>query len=99
MRELGPFAWRVVLSAIVMAGVALLLYTVVSANVDPVHWTGQATILAIVGVSAGLIYIGLSLTLGVDDARRVASSCVVASKSGKPPVKARMRFSAPGRYD
>jgi len=72
-REFIPFAWRVALAAAAMGGVALLLHTVVSVRVDLVHWTGQATVLAIVALSAGFVYAGLSLALGVDDARRAAS--------------------------
>jgi putative peptidoglycan lipid II flippase len=72
-RELVPFAWRVALAAAAMGGVALLLYAAVSARVDIVHWTGQATVLFSVAVTAGIVYGALSLALGVNDARRVAS--------------------------
>jgi len=72
-RELVPFAWRVVLAAAAMGGVAVLMYAALSARVDIVHWTGQATVLFSVAVTAAIVYGALSLTLGVDDARRVAS--------------------------
>ncbi len=71
-QEFVPFAWRVGLAAAAMGGVALLLYAVVSARVDLVHWTGQATVLITVAGAAVVGYGGLSLALGVDDARRVA---------------------------
>ena len=72
-RELVPFAWRVVLAAAAMGGVAVLMYAALSARVDIVHWTGQATVLISVALTAGIVYGALSLALGVDDARRVAS--------------------------
>lgn len=70
-QEFVPFAWRVALAAAAMGGVALLFYEVVSSRVDPVHWTGQATVLITVAGAAVAGYGGLSLALGVDDARRV----------------------------
>jgi len=72
------FGWRVGLAAVTMGVAAMLLQGVIGLHLDsqgvvgPGPWMGHLILVATVAPLAGLAYVGLSLALGVDDAKRAA---------------------------
>jgi hypothetical protein len=58
-----------------MGGVALALWIGVGSQVAS-HWAGQAASVIAISALAGAAYLGTSLALGIDDARRVAALLV-----------------------
>jgi putative peptidoglycan lipid II flippase len=74
-RDLLGFGWRVTAAAGVMGAVALVLWIGVGPRVSS-QWAGQAAAVIAISAIAGAAYLGTSLALGIDDARRVAALLV-----------------------
>jgi putative peptidoglycan lipid II flippase len=71
LRELFGFGWRVSLAAFSMGMVAIFLHQVLLKLTNTDQWYWQALILVVVGAVAIISYLGSSIALGIEDARRV----------------------------
>jgi putative peptidoglycan lipid II flippase len=72
-RELVGFGWRVALAAATMGALAALVLEVLSPVVSTARWSGQVALVASAGAFGIVGYVGVSLVLGIDDARRAAA--------------------------
>jgi len=67
------FGWRILLAAIGMGLVAEAAHTLLGSIASPAGAPAEAALVGVVVVIAAVTYIALSLALGIDDTRRLAS--------------------------